>query len=232
MTLTLWSASASQALSDRASLTASVTLTVELPSTVGGLSSAPVTVTGCGVSQFARVKVNCGGVTVTSPAFALLTSKTTSDSGRAAKATVQLSVVPFSDTVADDLLRVTPGKSLSRLVTATIWSGSGSQALLDCASSTEIVTATTALPSTLGKLSLIPVTVTCCGVFQFAVVNVSCAGDTVTSAVLALLTFSTTFEAGWAVKTTVQESLVPFSETVAAVLLSEKPAVSLSWTVA
>ena len=93
------------------------------------------------------------------------------------------------------------------------------------------MTATTALPSTLGKLSLIPVTVTCCGVFQFAVVNVSCAGETVTSAVFALLTFSTTFEAGWAVRTTVQESLVPFSETVAAVLLSVKPAVSLSWTV-
>ena len=58
-----------------------------------------------------------------------------------------------------------------------------------------------------------PVTVTVCGTFQFAVVNVRLEGLTVASPVSLLVTSMTTFEAGCRSRTTVKVSVVPASLT-------------------
>ena len=61
------------------------------------LSSAPVTVTVCGVSQFAGVKVN-ELLTVASPVSSDVMVRTTSEVGWASRTTVNVSVVPDSST--------------------------------------------------------------------------------------------------------------------------------------
>jgi len=83
------------------------------PSTVGGLSSAPCSVTVWGLAQLSGVKVKFWGETRTSLLTAPLTAKTTVDSGRAVSTSVKVSEVPSSETLADVLLSVKPGVSLS-----------------------------------------------------------------------------------------------------------------------
>ena len=86
--------------------------------------------------------------------------------------------------------------------------------------------------STSMTLSSTPVTVTVCATFQFTVVNVKLAGETVASPVSAEVTSITTFPTGCTSNTTVKVSAVAPSLTVAVVLLSVNPAVSLSVVVA
>ena len=59
-----------------------------------------------------------------------------------------------------------------------------------------------------------PLTVTRCGVFQLALVNVSDAGDTVPSAVLELDRPITTFALGWLPSTTVKVAELPDSDVI------------------
>ena len=61
------------------------------------LSSAPVTVTVCGVSQFIGVNVS-GLLTVASPVSSDVMVRTTSEVGWASRTTVKVSVVPDSST--------------------------------------------------------------------------------------------------------------------------------------
>ena len=60
-------------------------------------------------------------------------------------------------------------------------------------------------------VSSTPVTVTVWAVFQFELVNVNWAGDTVASPVLADVTDMTTSEEGWVLSTTVKVSVPPDS---------------------
>ena len=77
--------------------------------------------------------------------------------------------------------------------------------------------------------SLTPVTVTVCGVFQFAVVNVTLAGLTVPSDVSLELSPIVTFAVGCAVRTMVNVAVPPASVVVRPkVGLTVMPAVSLS----
>jgi hypothetical protein len=82
-------------------------------------------------------------------------------------------------------------------------------------------------PSSTGSLT--PVTVTVCGVFQFAAVNVTLATEMVPSAVLLLLSGIVTLAVGWLFNTTVNDALPPASVVVSPdVGLTVIPAVSLS----
>ena len=85
------------------------------------LSSTPVTVTVCGVSQFALVNVRVL-VTVASPVSLEVISKTTSDVGRPDRTIVNVSVVPVSATLVDPLLSaiVNPAESSSVVVVLTV----------------------------------------------------------------------------------------------------------------
>ena len=76
--VTVWSATASKLSSDAASTTATVNAELMEPSMM--LSSTPVTVTVCGVSQFPLVKVRVL-VTVASPVSLEEIERTTSDAG-------------------------------------------------------------------------------------------------------------------------------------------------------
>ena len=98
-------------------------------------SSAPVTVTVCGVSQFAGVKVS-GLLTVASPVSLETTVMTTSDAGWASKTTVNVSVVPDSSTSVDPPISTTviPATSSSVVVTETVRSGIESKSSSEIAS--------------------------------------------------------------------------------------------------
>ena len=85
------------------------------------LSSTPVTVIVCGVSQLASVKVRVL-VTVASPVSLEEMAKTTSDAGWASRTMVKVSVVPDSETLVDPLLSamVNPATSSSVVVAVTV----------------------------------------------------------------------------------------------------------------
>ena len=85
------------------------------------LSSAPVTVTLCGVSQFAAVNVS-ELVTVASPVSADEIERTTSVVGCAFNTTVKRSVEPDSSTPVDPSVSaiVNPATSSSVVVTETV----------------------------------------------------------------------------------------------------------------
>ena len=85
------------------------------------LSSTPVTVTVCGVSQLALVKVRAL-VTVASPVSLEEIANTTSDAGWALRTMVKVSVVPDSSTAVDPLLSATvnPAVSSSVVVAVTV----------------------------------------------------------------------------------------------------------------
>ena len=85
------------------------------------LSSTPVTVTVCGVSQLPFVNVRVL-VTVASPVSLEEIASTTSDVGWASRTTVNVSVVPDSSTLVDPLLSamVNPAESSSVVVAVTV----------------------------------------------------------------------------------------------------------------
>ena len=92
---------------------------VTVPST--RLSSDPVTVTVCAVSQFAGVKVS-GLLTVTSPVSLETTVITTSEAGWASRTTVNVSVLPASVTsvAPSSSTMVNPATSSSVVSTETV----------------------------------------------------------------------------------------------------------------
>ena len=104
------------------------------------LSFTPVTVTVCGVSQFAEVKVK-GLFTVASPISEEVIAITTSLVGCASRTTVKVSVVPDSSTPVDPLVSVTvkPAISLSVVVADTVWSTTSSNSSVVLSSTIEIV---------------------------------------------------------------------------------------------
>ena len=120
--------------------------------------------------------------------------------------------MPDSETLVDPALStmVNPATSSSVVVAVTVWSATGSKSLSEFASSTATVTVDEIVPSMM--LSSTPVTVTVCGVFQLAFVKVN-GVFTVASPVSLEVTVRATFDAGWAVRTTVNVSVVPDSET-------------------
>ena len=83
-----------------------------------------MTVTVCGVSQLALVKVR-GVLTVASSVSLEAIVRTTSDVGWAVRTTVNVSVVPVSATAVDPSVSVTvkPATSLSVVETETVRSG-------------------------------------------------------------------------------------------------------------
>ena len=85
------------------------------------LSSTPVTVTVCGVSQSAAVKVTLAG-TVASPVSSDVIVRTTSEVGSASRTTVNISVLPDSSTSVDPSVSsiVNPATSSSRVSTETV----------------------------------------------------------------------------------------------------------------
>ena len=85
------------------------------------LSSAPVTVMVCGVSQSAAVKVTLAG-TVASPVSSDVMVRTTSEVGSASRTMVNVSVVPDSSTsvAASVSSIVNPAVSSSRVSTETV----------------------------------------------------------------------------------------------------------------
>ena len=165
------------------------------------VSSIPVTVTVCGVSQSDVVNVNAVGATVTSPVSPDDVLISTSDDGWVLRTTVNVSVPPASVVTvepSDSEIEI-PGESSSEVVTVIVWSDRASNALSLEASTTETVTAVVWLPSV--RLSSTPVISTYWDVDQFADVNVNVAGDTVASPVSADDTSNTTSEVGCAVRT-------------------------------
>ena len=77
-------------------------------------------------------------------------------------------------------------------------------------------------------MSLTGVTVTVCGLFQFVGVNVNVPAETVPSPVLPEATVTGTFMVGLVSRTTVNETPLPASLVVMAVLDTLIPALSLS----
>ncbi|MCP4848931.1 MAG: hypothetical protein GY899_13405, partial [Verrucomicrobiaceae bacterium] len=212
----VWSARLSKALSELPSLTVTVSVVVWSPSM--SASSMPVTVTVWAVSQFDAVNVRDAVDTVASPVSPEETSNTTSDVGWALRTTVNVSVVPVSETVVapPDAATVKPGESSSAVVTATAWSPRASYVLSAVDESlTVTVTSVVWLPS--DAESSIPVTVTVWAVSQFDEVNVRAAGETVASPVSADDRENTTLPVGSESRTTVNVSVVPVSDTDAVV---------------
>ena len=97
-TETVWSGIESKSLSDIASTIVTAIEDAIVPSM--RLSSTPVTVTVCGVSQFAGVNVSEPYI-VASPVSLEVNAITTSDVGCASSTTVNVSVVPDSSTSTD-----------------------------------------------------------------------------------------------------------------------------------
>ena len=122
-------------------------------------SSTPVTVTVCAVSQLLVVKVS-ELVTLTSVSSSVEISRTTLVSGWASRTTVNVSVLPDSSTsvTASVSVTVNSGMSSSVVVTATIWSSSGSNPSSEFTSSTLTIIFVIWSPS-MSTPSLTPVTV-------------------------------------------------------------------------
>ena len=116
---TVSSAKSSKLSFEFASSTATVIVLVMVPSMMS--SSTPVTVTVCGVSQSAEVKVTDAG-TVASPVSSDEMVRTTSEVGSASRTTVNVSVVPDSSTSVDPSVStiVNPATSSSVVVAETV----------------------------------------------------------------------------------------------------------------
>ena len=113
-------------MSEEPSTTEKVTAVVWTPSMA--VSSTPVTVTVWAVFQFELVNVNWAGDTAASPVSPDVALMTTSEDGWVLSATVNVAVVPVSDTVAvvQDAVPVAPDRvkaavSLSVVVIETVW---------------------------------------------------------------------------------------------------------------
>ena len=99
-------------------------------------------------------------VTVASPVSFEAIINTTSESGCAFSTTVNVSVVPVSETLVDppDSTTVNPAVSLSAVVADTVWFATASKLSSVTASTTERVMTEVTVPSII--LSSTPVTVT------------------------------------------------------------------------
>ncbi len=227
VTLTVLSASGSNWSCEAASFTATLTVLVTAPSTVG--SSTAVTVTVCGVFQVAFVNVSVVGATVTWVASSLETAKTTSETGLAVSTTVNVPGAAPSATVSVAGVTANPATSLSVVVTGRVWFATPSNWSSELAASTPMVSVVIWLPST--RSSSTPVTVTVCATFQLPLVNVSLSvsGPTVASPLSPLVTNNTTsLVAGCAVSATVNAAVVPVSLTESAPAVIVKPTASSS----
>ena len=153
--------------------------------------------------QFAGVKVS-GLFTVASPVSLDTTVRTTSEVGWAFRTMVKVSVVPVSATVVDppDCAMVKPATSSSVVVADRVWFATGSKSLSELASSTAIVMVEVMVPSMM--LSSTPVTAPSPQPSQLLLM---------TPTVSLEVTVKATFDAGWALRTTVKVSVVPVSAT-------------------
>ena len=125
VTSTFWSLKESKLLSELPSLTAKViSVPVWFPSTA--LSATPVTVTVWALFQLPVVNVREALSTVASSVSSEVTLITTFELGWASNTTVNVSVVPVSETVTAVLDLVKPAESLSAVATVTVWSAKGS----------------------------------------------------------------------------------------------------------
>ena len=196
------------------------------------VSSTPVTVTVCAVSQLPFVNVNVAGDTVASPVSADETATTTSERGWVVNTTVNESADPVSSTTVEPSLcdTDTPGESSSEVVTVTVWSANKSNTSSLKSASTEIVIVVSCGPSV--AVSSTPVTVTVWALSQFADVNEIDVGNTVASLVLREDTMRTTLEVGWVSSTTLNVPVDPASVTVTVVPDRVYPATSSSNVVA
>ena len=169
-TETVWSATLLKSESDIESTIVIVMVEFWSPSMMS--SSAPVTVTVCAVSQFAGVKEIVPDI-VASPVSLEDIAITTLSLGCASRTIVNVSVVPDSSTSVEpsNSSTVNPATSSSVVSTETVWLATASKSLSELASSTATVIVEVIVPSIM--LSSTPVTVTVCGVSQFADVKVS-----------------------------------------------------------
>ena len=182
-----------------------MTLVVWLPS--DAVSSIPVSVTVCGVSQFELVNVSAAGETVTSPVSADDSENTTFPVGSESRTTVNVAVDPFSDTDAVVPDRVNPETSSSVVLPSMFPSARESQASWDAASLTATMTSQSCLSSSRSSSTL--ETVTVWAVSQLEPVKVSVAVETVASVVSVDVTSNTTFPAGAVSRTTVNVPVLP-----------------------
>ena len=104
------------------------------------------------------VNVNGDGDTVASSVSPDVTLMTTSDAGCMFNTTVNVSVVPVSDTETADFDFVKPAESLSAVAAVTVWLANGSKLLSELPSTTARVIVVSILPSMMPSST--PVTVT------------------------------------------------------------------------
>ena len=225
-TATAWSANGSNVSSDLASSTDSAVCVVWSPSSTS--SSTPWTVTVWAVSQLSLVNVKLALSTVASPTSPLVTVSTTSDIGSLSSFTSNVSVVPNSVTLVSVplIVIVKPAVSSSVVTTSTVWSGNGSKASSDLASSTDSVICVVWSPSSTSSST--PSTVTVWAVSQLSLVKVSVALSTVASSTSPLVTVSTTSDRGSLFSFTSNVSVAPDSATLVSVplIVTVKPSAS------
>src|SRR6185369_9318307 len=172
-------------------------------------SSTPVTVTVCGTFQSAAVNVRFAAETLPSVVSLEATGMTTSTVGWLVRTTVKLAVPPASVVPRPATgVTVMPASSLSALVTAT---SAGSIVAKIGSAEAGAPTATLYAMSPSSTASSAPVTMTVCGVFQSAAVNVRLVAETVPSVVSLEATGITTSAVGWLVRTTVKLAVPPAS---------------------
>ena len=134
-------------------------------------SSRPVTITSCGVSQFAGVNVREVVASASSKSVTVI-FRITSEIGSAVSFTVKTSVEPVSSTTVSFSVSsiVNPATSSSRFVPVTVCSATASKSSSEAAGSISTVTSKGKSPSI--RKSLAPVTVTLWGIFQFSGVKI------------------------------------------------------------
>lgn len=194
------------------------------PSDVGTISSTQVTVIDCAVFQFTVVNVTVAG-TVHSSVFEEVRSIVTSFVGCDVRTMLKLPVPLLSEVKISRGVTVTPNVSSSTSVATTVESASASNPSFERASFTRIVIVLVGFTGLSTEL-FTQVTVTDCGVFQFAEVNVRLLGLAV-APVLEVIS-RTTFDVGSTLKRTVNIPLPPFSWTESVPVDVTIPAVSLS----
>ena len=225
--VTVWSANRSNTSSLKTSSTEIVIVVSCGPSVA--VSSTPVMVTVREVDQFDDVNDIDVGNTVASAVLAEDAMRMTFEVGWVSSTTVNVPVEPASVTVTVVPDKVYPAVSSSNVVAVKVWSANESNAS-SLEASTERVIVVPWLPSSIESSTL--ATVTLWGVDQFDDVNVSVAGDTVTSPSSKDETEITTGESGSESRTTVNESVEPVSSTMSAVTSCVYPVSSSSVVVA
>ena len=174
-------------------MTDTVTRTDWSPSSIE--SSTPVTVTVCGTFQFDDVKTSRVVSGSASSGRSVVMTISTSVAGAVFSTTVNVSLVPDSATAVPPSDSVTINPSVSSTVeTATSCSGRPMKFGSELSRSTDRTSFDVTVPSI--TASATPVTVTVCGTFQFAGVNVSDETSGTISEPLSLATKMMTSESG------------------------------------